>query len=117
LWDVCPALLSHKLEDAGMSMLLCCTIYELQHDGPLHVQLGNLVERRRREEDLGAVVELWPLGTGGHDHGVTSVVLVESLYNRPPAARHLKEVLRVAGVKPAAPAETVLEFMLVLNVG
>lgn len=44
LRNVRPALLGNELQNTGVCVRLLRSVYELQHDGPLHVQLRDLVE-------------------------------------------------------------------------
>lgn len=80
-------------------MLSLLAVYNLHQQRPLYVELRDLVERRGRQEDLGTIVEFGAFGARGHNHGVASVVLVETLDDR--AAPAAGEVVHVgfAGVE------------------
>jgi hypothetical protein len=72
-----------------MRVLALLAVDQLHEQGPLDMELGHLVQRRRRKNDLGAKVQLWPFAARRHDEGIASVVLVEALDDGSPAnARH-----------------------------
>lgn len=111
LWDVCPSLLGDKLQHTSVRLLALLAVDHLHEQGPLHVHLGDLIQRRGREDDLGAKVQLWSLGARGHDERITSVVLVEALHDGlSAAASHVVEMVRVTGVEAAPKACGILEM-------
>ena len=88
-----------------MGVLALLAVDELHQQWPLDVELGDLVEGRGRQDDLGSEVEIRTLVSRGHDYGIASVVLVEALDDRAPAVPgHVEEVVRIGRVEPASEA-------------